>query len=237
MKGHVFKRCQCIAQYDAKGRRKNCKKAHGSWYYAADTGIEKNGKRQQLKKGGVATADEAERELSTVLARISEGSYTHDDGQTVERWLKKWMELKERAGRRPTTLRSYRHHIDNYLVPHLGRIRLRDLRPSHVDKLLAEVNDGKRKTATVRRIHATLRSALTTAVKQQLITFNMAKNVELPTSQRPKVIPWEPVELGAFLDHIGTHRLGALFEVIAGTGLRRGRRAGSDGTTSTSLGG
>ncbi|MFE3940595.1 hypothetical protein ACFXPV_01735 [Streptomyces sp. NPDC059118] len=47
MKGHVFKRCQCIAQYDTKGRRKNCKKAHGSWYYAADTGIEKDGKRQQ----------------------------------------------------------------------------------------------------------------------------------------------------------------------------------------------
>ncbi|WP_327168059.1 hypothetical protein [Streptomyces subrutilus] len=107
-----------------------------------------------------------------------------------------------------------------------ARIRLRDLRPSHVDKLLAEVNDGKRKTATVRRIHATLRSALTTAVKQQLITFNMAKNVELPTSQRPKVIPWEPAELGAFLDHIGTHRLGALFEVIAGTGLCRGEACG-----------
>ncbi|MGW5850084.1 tyrosine-type recombinase/integrase [Streptomyces sp. NPDC055254] len=106
--------------------------------------------------GGFATADEAERELSTVLARISEGSYTHDDGQTVEQWLKKWMELKERTRRRPTTRRSYRHHIHDYLVPHLGRIRLRDLRPSHVDELLAEINDGKRKTATVRRIHPTL---------------------------------------------------------------------------------
>ncbi|WP_167535871.1 tyrosine-type recombinase/integrase [Streptomyces vinaceus] len=54
----------------------------------------------------------------------------------------------------------------------------------------------------------------------------MAKNVELPTSQRPKVIPWEPAEFGAFLDRIGTHRLGALFEVIAGTGLRRGEAWG-----------
>ncbi|MFI6061650.1 hypothetical protein [Streptomyces sp. NPDC051286] len=41
-----------------------------------------------------------------------------------------------------------------------------------------------------------------------------------------EAIPWEPAELGAFLDHIGTHRLGALFEVIAGTGLRRGEACG-----------
>ncbi|GGZ28685.1 hypothetical protein GCM10010387_22700 [Streptomyces inusitatus] len=27
----------------------------------------------------------------------------------------------------------------------------------------------------------------------------MAKNVEPPTSQRPKVIPWEPAKLGAFV--------------------------------------
>ncbi|GGZ28692.1 hypothetical protein GCM10010387_22710 [Streptomyces inusitatus] len=50
-------------------------------------------------------------------------------------------------------------------MPHFGRIRLRDLRLSHVDKLLGEVNDGKRKTATARRIHATPGSALTTVVK------------------------------------------------------------------------
>jgi integrase len=36
------------------------------------------------------------------------------------------------------------------------------------------------------------------------------------------VRPWEPDELASFLEHAAGHRLGALFEVMAFTGLRRG---------------
>jgi integrase len=40
------------------------------------------------------------------------------------------------------------------------------------------------------------------------------------------VQPWAPAELGAFLDFVAGHRLGALFEVMGGTGLRRGEALG-----------
>ena len=43
---------------------------------------------------------------------------------------------------------------------------------------------------------------------------------------RHAVRPWEPHELGAFLDHVQAHRLGALFEVLAACGLRRGEALG-----------
>jgi integrase len=48
----------------------------------------------------------------------------------------------------------------------------------------------------------------------------------LPSEQRPAVKPWEPAELGAFLDHVQDHRLGVLFEVMATCGLRRGEALG-----------
>ena len=79
---------------------------------------------------------------------------------------------------------------------------------------------------TVRRVHATLRSALNAAVKQRRLPYNPAVHVELPSAQRPKVRPWEPEELGAFLDSIGGDRLGAIYEVMAMTGLRRGEACG-----------
>jgi integrase len=43
---------------------------------------------------------------------------------------------------------------------------------------------------------------------------------------RPKVKPWQPEELGRFLDSLGGHRLAALYELIAATGLRRGEACG-----------
>ena len=226
MKGSTYKRCKCPAVYDAKGNRRNCRKEHGAWYYVADVGFDAEGKRKQVRKGGFRTSDDAEKALNELLAEVGAGTYTHDQGMTLAAWLAQWLDSKERAGLRPSTLRAYRHHVDDYLVPQLGRIRLRDLRPPHVDRLLVDLDNGKRKNATIRRVHATLRSALSTAVRQRLVTFNAAKDIELPKAPRPKVQPWEPAELGAFLDSIGEHRLGAMFEVIAGTGLRRGEAVG-----------
>ena len=80
--------------------------------------------------------------------------------------------------------------------------------------------------ASVRRVHATLRSALSSAQRQQLVAFNAAANLDLPAAARPKVRPWEPAELGRFLDSLGDDRLAALFELIAATGLRRGEACG-----------
>lgn len=226
MKGSTYKRCKCPVAYDAKGNRRNCRKDHGAWYYVADVGFDEKGKRKQVRKGGFRTSDDAEKALNALLGRVNEGSYTHDDGQTLKTWLATWLEHKERAGLRQTTLRAYRGHVDGYLVPHLGRIRLRDLRHGHVERLLATLEDGKRSAVTVRRVHATLRSALATAVKRRMIPFNPARDLDLSTLDRPTVKPWEPAELGQFLDSAATHRLGALFEVVAGTGLRRGEAVG-----------
>jgi hypothetical protein len=62
----------------------------------------------------------------------------------------------------------------------------------------------------VRSIHATLRSALTDAVREELVASNVARNAGIPRHQRPKVDPWSPEELGAFLDHSAADRLGAV---------------------------
>jgi hypothetical protein len=54
---------------DAKGRRKNCRKDHGAWYFVADLGFGPDGKRKQGRKGGFRTADDAETALAELLAR------------------------------------------------------------------------------------------------------------------------------------------------------------------------
>jgi integrase len=80
--------------------------------------------------------------------------------------------------------------------------------------------------ATLRRIHACLCSALSRAVKARRIAHNPALLVDLPAVPRRPVMPWEPSELGQFLDHVQSHRLGALFELMASCGLRRGEALG-----------
>lgn len=232
MKGSVFKRCPHGITGGSPTRPRACKESHGSWSYVLDVGRDPyTGKRRQEKASGFRTQDEAQAAVSKVSDRIRSGTHALDRGMTVATFLEEWLEAKVAAGLRPTTERSYRAHIRDHLGPHLGHLRLRDLRHAHIQAMLRAVSKGRGGkpgpgAASVRRVHATLRSALTSAVRQQLVVFNPAATIELPAAPRPKVRPWEPAELGKFLDHVAGDRLGALFETIAMTGMRRGEACG-----------
>ncbi|PWI06552.1 site-specific integrase [Streptomyces sp. NWU339] len=103
--------------------------------------------------------------------------------------------------------------------------------------------------ATKQRIRATLRAALNSAIRKQLITFNAAEWVELESGKRPKaklwtaqhverwertgekpspVMVWTPAQLGEFLDEAESSRLYAFFHLIAFRGLRRGEGVGQE---------
>lgn len=231
MKGSTFKRCTCPAKYNARGVRINCPKKHGSWSFIADVGEDEvTGKRKQVKRGGFKTQDDAQEALNALLAKVQQGTYVPDSDITLGAWLEQWIGEREQTGRvRESTVTAYRSHIRLYLIPKLGRVKLRDLRPGHVQKFVDELASGtERGGSTVLRILATLRSALTTAVKRQLIGMNPAstKLLELPEAARPKVAPWSPEQLGTFLDSVAAHPLGALFELIASAGMRRGEALG-----------
>ncbi|MEY9862924.1 integrase [Catenulispora sp. GAS73] len=101
--------------------------------------------------------------------------------------------------------------------------------------------------ATVQRIRAVLRSALSEAVRRELVAVNVAKLVRIPaprrarplewtparerawreTGQRPSpVMVWTPAQTRTFLTWITKHRLHAVFVVLAYTGARRGEACG-----------
>ena len=52
----------------------------------------------------------------------------------VERWLRYWLTTRTRI--RPVTLRSYQVHVENHLIPHLGRVRLSELAAVLDDELM-----------------------------------------------------------------------------------------------------
>ena len=101
--------------------------------------------------------------------------------------------------------------------------------------------------ATARRLFSTLlRTALNAAARERLIPDNPARYVKLPrgarphavvwtrrrvrewkqTGIRPAVAVWTPAQLAQFLSFVGSHRLFAVFHLIAMRGLRRGEACG-----------
>ena len=97
MRGSVRKRCQCR---DAEGRRvRNCRKAHGSWFFVIDAGHDPlTGKRRQITRSGFRTRDEADEAMTKELAALDAGTWTDDQGITLGDWLDQWLsEFAERV--------------------------------------------------------------------------------------------------------------------------------------------
>ena len=96
MKGHTFKRCPCGDIRDEQGRRTNCGKRHGSWYYAHELPPAADGARRQSKKGGFGTEREARKALNDALARLQRGTFIEVGRQTVGEYLDQWLDGKGR---------------------------------------------------------------------------------------------------------------------------------------------
>ena len=104
MTGRVFKRCSCPPLLDNAGRRKNCQKRHGSWFFMHDV-RDPSGKRRQVQRGGFATAADAEAARQASLTATGMGVRVQEQRRlTVAAYLEGWLERKTDTGRfRPST--------------------------------------------------------------------------------------------------------------------------------------
>jgi integrase len=142
-------------------------------------------------------------------------------------WLEQWLTAKEKS-LRPGTLRSYAGHIRLYYQPHIGHIAIDKLRVTDVASVfeaIDELNDaitearassdpalratvkGRRLVgaATQQRIRATLRSAVSSYMKQHqgMLPANPASLVELPSGARPKPVVWTGERVRAWQEQFG----------------------------------
>lgn len=170
MRGSIYKRCGCTEVRGGKRHQlgQQCPRLrrgdgtsnprHGTWTFSTSvrgTG----GKRQQVVRGGFATEKEARRELERVSDKARRGVSVNRI--TMQHYLSGW--LASKCDIRPSTLRAYTAHANKYLLPQLGHLLLDDLRVAHVAEMLTEVHASD---ATRQRVRATLRSALSDAVRE-----------------------------------------------------------------------
>jgi integrase len=231
MRGKTYKRCGCkdVDGTRLEGRCPQLRNSrHGSWYYIVDVPAAPGKTRRQRKRGGFATERAAEEALTAVIATLNAGSYTETNRLTVNDYLTEWLAAK--ANLRPSTRKSYQQHLDLYLAPRIGSVRLSALRGAHIERMMRDLREGDAGlgVATSRRVFATLRGALNKAVRQGLLATNPCANVELESEveHRRDSIVWEPAQARSFLKYVADNRLFAMYQMVITCGLRRGEVIG-----------
>jgi len=169
---------------------------------------------------------------------------------TLETWLGFW--LATRRSIRPSTARTYRTHIDRYLVPALGQLPRAELSGRDIARTFAVLAGTRNRRgrvygpAMLQRIRATLRAALNAAIREGLIRDNPARRVGpanpprphavvwtdrrvtdwQATGEHPTVAVWTAAQLAYFLHAARGERFYPLWWLAALRGLRRGEACG-----------
>jgi hypothetical protein len=123
--GSTFKRCGCRDPRTGRQLGRRCphlrERGHGSWYLAVELSAAPDGRRRRVRLGGYATRAAAQAALGR-LGKPGGPPRRGVAGCTTGQWLA--ARLAGRQSLRPSTRRSYQHHLDTYLLPCIGNIPL-----------------------------------------------------------------------------------------------------------------
>ncbi|MEA2677176.1 MAG: hypothetical protein QOJ81_1317 [Chloroflexota bacterium] len=168
------------------------------------------------------TKPEARALLAELSASIGAGA---PRTLTVSAYLDSW--VRDARNIRPRTRDAYANSVRHHLAPAIGALRLVDLGPLDVERLLTEL-EAKRSPATARHAHATLRRALGQAVRMGLVTRNVASRqfVDAPRLRRTDPDALSLEETDAIFEALLGSGIEAHAFFALGTGLRQGEQLG-----------
>jgi integrase len=201
------------------------KRKDGRWEGRYTTGYLANGKPDRKSVYG-STRTEAAKKLAEAIRNHQRGLPPVDERMTTGKYLDYYLETIAKPSVRPSTYQRYRQIADQHIIPKLGRIRLSQLTPAHVQGLLSDRLATGLSPRTVQQIQAVLRAALNHALKWELVARNSATLVTPPRIARKEISPFTPEEARDFLIAIRGDRLEALYTVALAVGLRRGEALG-----------
>lgn len=242
-----------MAKKRAPGEGSIHQRQDGRWEASRTIGRTAGGNPRRLRAYGrtkAAALGKLER-MIVDLGGLAGGTHVPDTGGlTVRGLLERWLAMKEGVAKlKATTLDSYRWYLATYVLPAVGHIPLRRLRPAHVQELLAEL--GRRQVAdrrkrrpgvelpplpdrplsprVVRYVWTLLHGALRHAVRLQLLRVNPCDQVEPPRGGRARPpLVWTPEEVERLLAaaRATSPALHPLYYLAVTTGARRGELLG-----------
>lgn len=167
------------------------------------------------------TRKEVQEKLKVALYEQQQGTLLTGPQQTVEQFLKQWLEDRRAAIR----IRSYERYEELsrlHIIPALGRHQLQKLTAQQVQAFYTKKLQEGLSPTTVSGLHALLHKALDDAVRLGAIARNVCDAVSPPRRAHYEIQPLSTEQAQQLLATVDGHPLEALFVLALTTGMRRG---------------
>src|SRR5258708_1021820 len=182
--------------------------------YVASFIVEETGQRKYLYADkDDNTERNAYKKLQDALFEQKQGILATGPKQTVEHYLRSWVNDVYKHDVRETTYLKNLTVINSNIIPAIGHVQLRKLAPQHVQSFYTDLIKKGYRSSSVRSIHKLLHKALKNAVRWKLIPFNVCEQVTVPRDlfeQEEVAQALTPVQILSLLRASRDHSLEAL---------------------------
>lgn len=207
-----------------RGEGSLSKRKDGRWEGRVQLGWSPDGRRH-YRSVIAPTQQEAIARLSAVRRQVESGLPVAPEGLTVGAYLPKWLaDVSPRL--RPSTLTRYSGLVRGQLVPQLGRVRLHQLQPSDVSRMMAQVQRDGLSARTASHARAVLRAALADGERDGLVHRNAARLADAPHLAAPQPVVLSADDVHNLIDACGNPSLRRLAVIAITGGLRLGEQIG-----------
>ena len=192
-------------------------RADGTWCASASAGYDGNGKRQRHTAYGKTKAEAQER-----LQELQRDGLPDAKGMRVGDYLDRWLETHVKSTLAPTTYRRYEQVVRLHLKPHIGRLKLSDAKPVHIEHLYKSQKKAGSSDRNREMSGVILQKAMKHAVRLGLMTSNPCPDIAKPRPEKREMKVWDHSQAVLFLNAAKSDRLHALYVLALNTGMREG---------------
>jgi integrase len=191
---------------------------NGNWRAQVTVG----GRRLSVTKN---TKREAQQWLRQTLAEMDRGMTYAAAVTLYGDFLTAFLANKEERLRQ-STFEQYRRVTEKYILPALGDVRFKDLKPNIIQRFYDElVKDGVGKRM-IQITHSVVHSSLESAEVLNLVQRNPSKGLNVPSAKKRKTQVWTESEVTSFMIVVEGERNEHLYHLALTTGMRQGELLG-----------
>lgn len=215
-----------MATRKPNGRSSIYQGADGSWHGYVTVGFKADGRADRRHVRGTTQAAVTTKVRG--LERDRERGEVRKPGKapTVAAWMATYLDTIAPQKVQPKTLDAYWSQATNWIVPHLGAVRLDRLAPEHLDRLYQAMLAAGRAPSMVLKTHRILSRALKIAHRRGHVSRNVALLVDPPSAPAVEQQQLTLAEARRVLAATEGRRNGTRWSVALSSGLRQGEALG-----------
>ena len=164
------------------------------------------------------------KELADLQYEVEHGLYAKETKVTVESWFHTWMEEYKKNSVKYGTYENYGRVYTQYIRDRLGKRKLADIRPEHIQSINKRLAKDGYSHKTISLTAIVLGGMFKQAYKNQMIQRNPVELASIPrnTAKKKNFRVMTPEEQKTFLKHAADSPCYHLYVVALGTGMRAG---------------